>query len=79
MQEGIIVDFIEVCREFLTGFKKRKDERRKYAKEKVKKEEKEKRKEIVNERKRVRLYIITINSIFKELRSNISKLKNSRD
>jgi ribosomal RNA-processing protein 17 len=42
----------EARREFLTGFKKRKDERRKKAEEKEKKEEKEKRKEIVNEKKR---------------------------
>jgi hypothetical protein len=41
-----------MCREFLTGFKKRKDERRQKAKEKEKMEEKDKRKEIVAEKKR---------------------------
>jgi ribosomal RNA-processing protein 17 len=41
-------------KDFITGFKKRKDERRKKAQEKNKKEEKEKRKEIVAERKRHR-------------------------
>jgi ribosomal RNA-processing protein 17 len=38
-------------REFITGFKKRKDERRKIAQDKVKQEVKDKRKEIVQERK----------------------------
>jgi hypothetical protein len=43
---------IRLYREFLTGFKKRKDERRQKAKEKEKLEEKDKRKEIVAEKKR---------------------------
>lgn len=39
----------------MTGFKKRKDERRKKAQEKAKVELKDKRKEIVAERKKVRI------------------------
>jgi|LauGreDrversion4_2_1035121.scaffolds.fasta_scaffold67704_1 ribosomal RNA-processing protein 17 len=46
----------EARREFVTGFKKRKDERRKKAQEKVKQEVKDKRKEILHERKKVSQY-----------------------
>lgn len=46
----------EARREFVTGFKKRKDERRKKAQEKVKQEVKDKRKEILHERKKVSLF-----------------------
>ena len=46
------IKFNPVARkEFITGFKKRKDERRQIAKEKVKQEVKDKRKEIIQERK----------------------------
>jgi len=41
-------------KEFLTGFKKRKDERRLKAHEKAKQEIKDKRKEVVQERKKHR-------------------------
>ena len=44
-----------MIREFITGFKKRKDERRLKAKDKLKEEIKEKRKELVANRRSVRI------------------------